>query len=228
MVAAWLRHAAAEALREEGVDEATITAEVLGHGETGNRGPRISYAPVPTVGHEYSDGAVRRVLLVESFDMDGELAGLLQLKLASRVLTEAGTGRPRARLIEVLRNDSVLANYTREAEIWTSVTPVVLHGYNTSHRKLSQSKTERLLLQAFHNSGYPETLIREIAFRPACSWVGPGSATSMRVPRHLAQWPRYHVWVRFADLVRGPVLAGIGRHYGLGLFAAGRSRRTLP
>jgi CRISPR-associated protein Csb2 len=224
IVAAWLRHAAAEALREEGVDEATIASEVLGHAEEGN-GPRISYAPVPTIGHPYSDGAVRRALLVESFGMNGELAGLLQLKLASRVLTEVGKRRCRARLIESKPGDAVLSNYTREAEIWTSVTPVILHGYNTSHRKLSQSKTERLLLQAFRNSGYPESLIREITFRPACSWAGPGSAISMRVPAHLAQWPRYHVWVRFTDVVRGPVLAGIGRHYGLGLFAAGRNRR---
>jgi hypothetical protein len=28
--------------------------------------------------------------------------------------------------------------------------------------------------------------------------------------------------VRFVDGVRGPVLAGIGRHYGIGLFAAVR------
>lgn len=224
VVAAWLRHAAAEALREEAFDECRIAGEVLGHAE-GNGGPRMSYVPVPTVGHQFSDGAVRRALLVESFDMDGTLAELLQLKLASRALTEAGTGRWRARLAEIPVRDSVLAHYIREADIWSSVTPVILHGHNSSHGKLSQTKTERLLIQAFVESGYPECLIRELAFRPACSWTGPGAAPSMRVPRHLAKWPRYHVWIRFADLVRGPVLAGIGRHYGLGLFAAGTGRR---
>lgn len=227
VVAAWLRHAAAEALREEGVEEAMIGSRVLGHGEAGNGDERISYVPVPTVGHEFSDGAVRRVLLVESFGMDGELARLLQLKMVSRVLTEAGTGRPRARLAELAAADGVLERYRRESEVWSTVTPVILHGYNTSRGKLSQAKTERLLLQAFEKSGYPGSLIREVSFRPACSWAGPGAATAIRVPRHLSQWPRYHVWVRFTDLVRGPVLAGIGRHYGLGLFASGygQSRR---
>ncbi len=224
VVAAWLRHAAAEALRKEGFDEGRIAAEVLGHAEESS-GPRLSYVPVPTVGHQYSDGAVRRVLVVESFDMDGSLAGLLKLKLASRVLTEAGTGRPRARMVDLETSDRVLANYTRAEETWSSVTPVILHGYNSSHGKISQTKTERLLLQAFTESGYPDVLIREMAFRPVCSWTGPGAAGSVRVPKHLAKWPRYHVWVRFADDVRGPVLAGIGRHYGVGLFAAGGSRR---
>jgi CRISPR-associated protein Csb2 len=219
VVAAWLRHAAAAALCEEGIDEATIGSQALGHGEGGNGDARVSYVPVPTIGQPFQDGAVRRVLLVESFGMDGELVRLLQLKMGSRVLTEAGTGRPRARLGELPMTDGVFARYRGESEVWSTVTPVVLHGYNTFHRRLSQSKTERLLVQAFQNSGYPESLIREMAFRPACSWQGPGAATAIRVPRHLSRWPRYHVWVRFADLVRGPVLAGIGRHYGLGLFA---------
>jgi CRISPR-associated protein Csb2 len=220
VVAAWLRHAAAAGLREETFSEERIAAEVLGHADSGNGGTRISYVPVPTVGHQYSDGAIRRVMLVESFGMDGEITELLNLKLASRALTEAGTGRVRARLVPISNSDRVLSFYVRESETWSTVTPMVLHGYNTAHGKLSQSKTERLLLQAFVNSGYPESLIREIAFRPACSWMGPGSAMSIRVPQHLAKWPRYHVWVRFGNAVRGPVLAGIGRHYGVGLFAA--------
>ncbi len=46
----------------------------------------------------------------------------------------------------------------------------------------------------------------------------------MRVPEHLKKWLRYHVAVRFRDAVPGPVLAGIGRHYGIGLFAAPREK----
>lgn len=41
----------------------------------------------------------------------------------------------------------------------------------------------------------------------------------MRVPQHLSKWPRYHVSGRFTEPVSGPVLVGIGRHYGIGLFA---------
>ena len=38
--------------------------------------------------------------------------------------------------------------------------------------------------------------------------------------------PRYHIAVHFRDLVTGPVLAGIGRHYGVGLFASPRKGET--
>lgn len=42
----------------------------------------------------------------------------------------------------------------------------------------------------------------------------------LRVPEHLKKWPRYHVAIGFRDPIVGPVLIGIGRHYGIGLFAA--------
>lgn len=220
IVAAWMRHAAAAALREERFEETRIAAEVLGHAERPT--PRISFVPAPSVGHPNSDGAIRRVMFVESFGMTGEIVKLLELKLSSEVLTDE-KGKQRARLAPLTDGESRrLERYQNASEVWSTVTPVVLHGYNTSHGKLSQTKTERLLLQAFADSGYPESLVSEVAFRPACSWAGPGAAAAIHVPRHLAQWPRYHVWVRFAEAVNGPVLAGIGRHYGLGLFAARR------
>src|ERR1035441_538156 len=65
----------------------------------------------------------------------------------------------------------------------------------------------------------PET-IEGIAFQPAPLWPGTGGARVMRVPQHLLRYPRYHVEIRFRRPVLGPVLAGIGRHYGIGLFAA--------
>jgi hypothetical protein len=95
-------------------------------------------------------------------------------------------------------------------------------------RAADQQADERhanvLLLKGFlqipGDCGYLNVFGREISSCPACSRAGPGLAGSIRVPRHLAPWPRYHVWVRFEHAVSGPVLVGIGRHYGIGLFAA--------
>jgi CRISPR-associated protein Csb2 len=103
---------------------------------------------------------------------------------------------------------------------WGSVTPVVLHGHNSEHGKFSLKKTEQLLYQAFEKSGYSRQTIAELAFQPAPFWVGTEGALAMRVPEHLKKWPRYHVAVRFHQPVSGPLLVGIGRHYGVGLFAA--------
>ena len=62
-------------------------------------------------------------------------------------------------------------------------------------------------------------LIRRLTFQPAPLWPGVGSVFDLFVPQHLAGYPRYHVSVEFTESVGGPILAGLGRHYGLGLFA---------
>jgi CRISPR-associated protein Csb2 len=80
------------------------------------------------------------------------------------------------------------------------------------------------LYQAFEKSGYSRQSITELFFQPAPLWAGTECALALRVPEHLAKWPRYHISVRFREPVVGPVLAGIGKHYGIGLFAAPRER----
>jgi CRISPR-associated protein Csb2 len=66
----------------------------------------------------------------------------------------------------------------------------------------------------------PWRSIAGLCFQSAPFWAGAEDALAMRVLEHLGKWPRYHVAVRFSEPVTGPVLAGIGRHYGIGLFAA--------
>jgi len=63
-------------------------------------------------------------------------------------------------------------------------------------------------------------LIHEMAFQRAPYWSGCQAATDIRVPRHLAQWPRVHVRLKLSEPIKGPLLGGIGRHYGIGVFAA--------
>ena len=228
-LAAWMRHAAAEALREEGFKNEFINSYVLGHGN--GHGRHISFVPVPNVGFSHADGAIRRVMVLEPPGADGEITSLLQLKLSSAVLhrlVENGGGprktEPVCQLFEA-QPDNVWPYYTRISSLWQSVTPVVLHGYNSEHGKLSLKKTEQLLYQAFEKSGYAKQKITALSFQPAPFWPGTEGAQTMRVPDHLKKWPRYHVSVRFSHPISGPVVIGIGRHYGIGLFAASRERR---
>jgi CRISPR-associated protein Csb2 len=219
--AAWMRHAAAEALREEGFPEETVNGYVLGHGNGHNR--HMSFVPVPTIRAGSSDGAVRRVMLVEPPDADGAITTLLRQKLVPSELLGLVNGeppKPMCTLAEVTSNDRVYPLYLDPNTRWLSVTPVVLHGFNSEHRKFSLKKTEQLLYQAFEKAGYPKHLIAELTFQAAPFWAGTEVATAIRVPQHLRQWPRYHVAVRLSVPVCGPVLVGLGRHYGIGLFAA--------
>jgi CRISPR-associated protein Csb2 len=100
------------------------------------------------------------------------------------------------------------------------VTPVILHGFNATRGVVSGGKTERLLLRAFEMAGRSQEQIETMAFQAAPLWQGAEAAKGIRVPKHLDGYPRYHVEVKFRGVAEGPMLAGIGRHYGIGVFAA--------
>jgi CRISPR-associated protein Csb2 len=220
VVAAWMRHAVAEALREEGVDEDYINAAALGHSEEGEHESRLSYLPLPSIGHAYTDGRIRRVMIVESAPGPGEIIRLLGRKLRGWTLTDEHGNAVCS--LTVAANDKVTPLYCGARRKWTSVTPIVLHGHNALRGQISSVKTGRLLIQAFEKGGFAASQIQDLAFQPAPFWPYMGSARSTRVPRHLERWPRYHVAVTFNEPVAGPVVAGIGRYYGLGLFAAAK------
>ena len=224
VVASWLRHAAAEALQQEGYRTGDINRLVLGHpADSVSRGSHMSFVPLPSIGHAHSDGRIRRALLTEPPDSTGELTALLQTKLSGHVLTDEN-GRRVCVLSEPDDGSRVWPFYYGPSPIWRSVTPVVLHGHNASRGKLLLSKTEKLIREAFEKGGHPPASIEAVYFQPAPLWAGAESALAIRVPKHLSQWPRYHVEVHFRESVGGPVLAGIGRHYGIGVFAAPRTQ----
>jgi CRISPR-associated protein Csb2 len=223
-VAAWMRHATANSLLEEGYTEEFVNSYVLGHGDGHSR--HMSFVPIPTIRTKYSDGAVRRVMLVEPSDADGSITRLLQRKLAPSDLLQLIDGRsPQTvcSLSEAPDGDPVFRSYCdpeSPRSLWHSVTPVVLHGHNSERGKFSLKKTEQLLYQAFDKAGYARRSIANLFFQAAPFWAGTEGALAMRAPEHLNKWPRYHVAVRFHEPTAGPVLVGIGRHYGIGLLGA--------
>jgi CRISPR-associated protein Csb2 len=224
VIAAWLRHAAGQALRQEEIEQSWIDSYVLGHTGPNDLGNRLSFVPLPSVGHQHSDGGIRRVLIIEPpaaarDAKDAEGLDLLSIKLPGWVLTDTDNAK-RAVLAPLERERSVLPLYTAQAKVWRTVTPVILHGYNRDRRRISLTKTDRLLLQAFELAGLPEGMIESVSFQAAPYWPGSEASSAIRVPRHLIHWPRLHVSVAFTERIQGPVLAGIGRHYGIGVFAA--------
>jgi len=215
-VAAWLRHAAAEALRHErGID---VDSFVLGHTEgQGDRSHRLSFVPLPSIGHAKADGRVRRVMFVEPPASNGRVVERLTSRLRGVTITRVD----RTPVCTVAPDDGKLAKfYEHAARRWWSVTPVILHGHNATKGRVSLAKTESLLLRSFEMAGFATNSIERVAFQQAPLWSGTGAAAQARVPQHLDNYPRYHVEVVFRDPVPGPVLAGIGRHYGIGVFAA--------
>jgi CRISPR-associated protein Csb2 len=217
-VAAWMRHATAEALRTLLNDEKRLNEFVLGHVDSGERSHRLSFLPLPSVGHRHVDGRIRRIAVVEPLGADGSIVARTSQVLPGAALVAEGSSRPLCRLAPVDEKDKVVQQYTGHARAWRTVTPMILHGFSAQRGQISPAKTEKLLREAFAEAGYPPESIQSLAIQPAPMVAGAVGARDILVPAHLAKWPRYHVRVEFASPVPGPVLAGIGRHYGIGLF----------
>ena len=218
-VSGQLRHAVSEVFRSDGADESFLRVYVLGHGEGEERDRRLSYAPLPSIGHQHVDGRVRRVLVVGPPGPWDSRAGSLSSLLDGARLAAPGAAA-KACLVPVPKADPVLARYLGPSRSWSSVTPVILHGHDERRGRVDIERTRALLEQAFKQAVLGASVATYV-YRNAPWWPGTGSARSMRVPAHLATWPRYHIRVELRREMRGPLLVGIGRHYGIGLFAAG-------
>jgi CRISPR-associated protein Csb2 len=120
-------------------------------------------------------------------------------------------------LTHLSESDWVLRQYTSEARVWSTVTPVVWPG----HDDRDDDKAERMLRKAFVDAGLPPELVDgivELDWRPIGFRAGVDLASRYELPDKLIS-PRYHVRVRFPHPIRGPMAIGAGRYRGLGLFA---------
>jgi CRISPR-associated protein Csb2 len=117
----------------------------------------------------------------------------------------------------------VLPFYTATARVWSSVTPVLLPGYDDrkQHRGDQQKRLARaaqLTAKALAQADIEAAA--EIELSPVPFW--PGSLHVREyVPREkLRHYPRYHVRLAFDRPVTGPLAIGAGRHCGFGVLAA--------
>jgi len=195
--------------------------------------PRFSYLPLPSIGHEHSDGMIRRVLIAEPFGGDGRRAEWAQRRLLNQPLVDQD-GNDRGVLMNLWRGTSnrVVNRYIGEATSWASVTPVILPGFD-DFRGVSKeeqqagraTKAEELFLKAVVQAGLSPDLIESFTLRKAPFWPGSAHPRCYRRPDYLdaarnRRFPAWHVCVRFREPVPGPIAIGAARHFGLGLFAA--------
>jgi CRISPR-associated protein Csb2 len=194
---------------------------LLGHPEDYS-GPRLSIMPLLSIGHPHSDARVRRVVLAEPFDGNGEVCHQLAEILNHKDLLPEGADKPVARLRRLSRSDHYIRRwYAGCAYQWASVSPVLLPGFdhprsNSGIKALGRA--EKLLRKALHHADISMPCRIEIS--PVSWWAGVPHARSF-VPRDkLGPAPRYHVKLTFDQPFTGPLSLGRQRHTGLGVFAA--------
>jgi CRISPR-associated protein Csb2 len=211
-IAAWLRHTVSEAAK--GWPFGPTAAVVHGHGDPHAVAARFSFLPLPTIGGPQGVTDIARAAIVAGPGLEEQLAWIKAHVAGSELVWQ---GRTMALLEPLPATDGVLQRYTATTTDWTTVTPVVLPGYDDE----SPRKAERLLRKAFLQAGFDPAVVEAIQ---ALDWRKVPFLRGAEHARHYAlpdkvQGPAYHVAVRFARTVRGPFAIGSGRHRGMGLFA---------
>lgn len=178
---------------------------------------RFSYLPLPTIGHEHADGMVRRLVIVEPLGGDGSHARWAEQTLRGAMLRDQH-GDERGVLLDLWRPSSrrMLGSYVGEGRTWSTVTPVVVPGFDDG----KQAKAERLVHKAASRAGIPLEAIEHLVLRKAPFWPGSHHVRHYFVPDYLRRFRRWHVWLQLHEPIPGPLAIGAGRHVGLGLFAA--------
>ena len=244
-VAAMMRHAASadDIAAAVGWSREKVAAFVLGHGEPRGelhvpaRGPRLAFVPVPTIEHRGKDraevvGSIRRAMIVVmGGQADEDLRHLARL-LSGANLVREGRSDPVALLSRIPDSDNMVRRYTMPSTTWSSLTPVILPGYDDPGKlrkrlfartnpgskpiggpaqKELLAKLDRridfLLRKAIRQAGYTEELAQHAAidWRPVSFWPGAGLATDFHFPDTLRRFRRLHARITWRDASRRPI-----------------------
>lgn len=227
-VAGMMRHAVAQAADRAGWPRECIATVVHGHAPEGGvaRGgpdlPRFSYLPLPSIERrERGEHVARtlRVLVAAPPALAAEIAWVRRA-LSGAELIDESTRTPQALLSPLPDDEWTLRRYTRASSAWTTVTPVVLPGYDEG----KAHKGEALIRRSLAHAGIPGRLVdqAEVDWRLGGWLPGVELATRYDTAAFLKGRPRYHLRVCWRDGGRpcplpGPLSVGAGRYAGFGL-----------
>jgi CRISPR-associated protein Csb2 len=214
--------AAVLALAGEG--GAVVPDLLSGHGVH----PHIAYTALPFVSEDqlYADGHLLGMAAVLPHKLDPAVRRLAFRSLAGLThLTVAGVGRlPLERLTPQSPepgHNLRAATWTGPALSWTSATPVLLERFPKK-----KQAAEDIIAQGCEFVGLPRP--REVSVSRFSPLFGVEPSGRFLKTRRAGDLPRIttHATLTFDRPVRGPVLLGAGRYFGLGLMRPIRERRA--
>ena len=261
-VSGMMRHVLARCARQAGWVEERVNSLVLGHPTATNSEPiepalrnRFTVLPLPSIefrGPERGEvaGSIRRVIVTsfaETMEQEIRWAGKA---LSGNDLFDESTGEVSAILAQIPSDDRMVERYCGLSSDWTTVTPVVLPGFDDPdhlRRKMEkgvseevqkhmllqlESRIDGLLRKAIIQAGYPKEWAQNaiIDWNRTGFFPGVQPVSSYGIPDHLKKYPRYHVRLSWKDghgnplRVAGPLCLGSGRYLGVGLFVGVISR----
>ncbi len=215
-----------------------LPASLSGHAESGpTEQPHVAFVPLPFVGHEHADGSLVGCALVLPRELPGRDREVL-LRLVAKWEKDRSDDRGHLTLAGgtlspfIVRRVDVSAKAALDPTRWSrssarfiTATPIALDRNPGNLRSNQDGTARKAALEA--QKSISDACLRVVGVRPASVEVSlapllPGA----QHVRDFLPWPgrpgrtprvRVHADIRFAAQVRGPLLLGAGRYFGLGL-----------
>jgi CRISPR-associated protein Csb2 len=204
-----------------------------------DKAARIRIAPLPSIGHQHADHAIRRVLVeippncpLRADDLEWAFSGLEAIEAK----VDAGTCEVHDQLILAsAAAQTMLGHYgigDQPSRVWHTVTPAALpqqaarrridpvrrreEAKGGAERAQEESRAISALIQALRHTG---VRTRPLAVRVQREpFEAKGARAEVFAPgTRFAKERLWHAEVTFAEAVPGPLVIGDGRYLGLGL-----------
>lgn len=178
--------------------------------------PHCAFVPLPFAGYEHADGRLQGVgiLLPRAVSLQDRwkvlrVSALLEKINLRDALSLWTVERARFDASQKALRPSV---WEGPSMSWSTVTPILLDRF--PKKSLS---VEEILMSACERVGLPAPV--DIAHQPYSTLSGVPPVPAFRLVRSKDEKPRWgvHATLRFDVPVRGPVVLGAGRYFGLGL-----------
>ncbi|HEY5338216.1 MAG TPA: type I-U CRISPR-associated protein Csb2, partial [Rhizomicrobium sp.] len=220
--------AAARLKKQPAANEAQIDRVLVGRDATeADKGARVRIIPLPSIGSDHVDRAIRRVLIeippdccISADDIAWSFSGL-------DVITDTGTGEIKS-ILSPADDYAKLRHYgigeKHEARLWRTVTPAALPHGAARHRQRTEQKDAAARLceegkavaavrQALRHAGIAAPVETIRVQREPFTRHGE-RAESFATPPRFTRERLWHVEIAFKDPVRGPLVIGDGRYLG--------------
>jgi CRISPR-associated protein Csb2 len=205
----------AHAFREAILAHAGDGAPAILHGH--ERNPHVAFLPLANVGHMHASGQIVGVAAAipgdASDDERTQIIAAVDAVTHLRNLGVAGSWRLRPARERTLRSLAP-SRWIGPARRWQTVTPVILDRHPKSR---SDEAFERALYATFEHAGLP--LVPERLEWSEIPWQAAALPAPAYQDHRLPSGLRIHVEVIFEQPLRGPLLVGRGRYFGVGLLA---------
>jgi CRISPR-associated protein Csb2 len=212
---------------------------ISGHGDT----PHIACVALPFVNHRYADGSLKGVaiLLPKGLAEADQLVIFGGLNRIEELNSKQGMHWQIRHCVDDAESATLSeSTWTRKARVWASVSPMLLDRFPKPVNQNGREPTanapeykpgdspEEIVADACERIGLPRPKAVRLHKNSLVLGVPPSTRFHLRRRRDEAPRPASHVILEFSEAVKGPVLLGAGRYFGLGLFLPLPALETIP